>query len=93
MPDQVYKDYLVLFILSANAVCILCLIIAGVAICGITALAVTPTNTNFVYSFLFKVVCSVFIQLIHLRPRLSVLTGGIPLIDISVLPLSLVFIM
>ena len=81
---------------SAKAACILCGSNKpiGVATCGITPDAVTPINTTLPATLISdKVVCGVSTQLIHLRPKLSVLTGGIPLIDISSTPLSLVFIM
>ena len=69
-------------ILSDKAVCILCGSNKpiGVASCGDIPLAVKPTKTNLPSTFISdSVVCGVSTQLIHLRPRLSVETGGIPL--------------
>ena len=81
--------------LSAKAACILCGSNnpAGVDSCGITPLAVTPTITNLsATSISCNVVDGVFTKLIHLRPKLSVLTGLRPFTLISCIPLSFVFI-
>jgi hypothetical protein len=62
--------------------------------CGMIPGAVIPTNTNLpATSSSCKLVCGVSTQLIHLRPRLSVLIGGNPLTDISCIPMSLVVMM
>ena len=76
---------------SESAACILCgsKRPTGVAICGITPVAVTPTNTNlFFTSISCNVVCGVSTQLIHCLPYLSSLVGGIPLTAISSMPAS-----
>ena len=57
-------------------------------------LAVKPTKTKVFATFISsKDVSRGTTHEIHFLPRLSVLAGGIPLTDISSIPLSFVFIM
>ena len=83
-------------ILSARAAWILCGSNkpTGLANCGNIPPLSVPTIAYFPATAIScRSVCGVSTHEIHFLPKLSVLTGGIPLMEISSMPRSFVFIM